>query len=459
MRLPYKFTILFLAASIIIFSSKQDEREQDIAQKIRGVKNEKSEFLKKNGDLRIRQIILKGNKRTKTHVLSQWFANNEGKKLSELDIEKVMEDLFKLKILASIDVEYKVVPRNIREKTEKGVDIHIRVGEKWTLYPIPIFYAFQGTILGGLFIVESNLLGYNYGATAGGIYSNRGWQYIVGFASPYILTTDFFGEIRSAGGSIYTENKDARGTLHQAFQQQRYDILYTFGYTFWKIFSVANTGGVFLSDVPNDKNIHTDKKPILNVPGSANILYLGIKFFFNDRLNRFYYDKGLRSTLEFKKGFNLDKNRYNVYSIESQNKYTHESFYDHTVSLALYWAYSNFPETIEHRLGGNEASRTLPSLFIPADRYINLSLLYQIPIYEFKYGTFTLLNFFEGGLFNRNKEPLTYYYGPGLGIRFYFKYITIPAFGVDIAYELNAKDLKPKDRIRFSVAVGFRPTR
>ena len=450
---------LFLAALTVIFSSEPDEREQNIVQKIKKVKNRKAKFLKKNGNGKIHQIGLKGNNRTKTYVLAQWFKDNEGKRLSEFDVEKIMEDLFKLRILSDINIEFKVAIKKIKGKAEKGVDIDIIVEEKWTLYPVPIFYVFGGTILGGLFIVDSNFFGSNNGATLGGIYSNRGWQYLVGFVAPYIFATNFFGEIRSAGGSIYTENKDARATLLQAFQQQRYDVLYTWGYTFWEVFSIANTGGVLLAAVPADENIHTDRKPILDPPRGANILYQGIKFFFNNRRNRFYYDKGLRSTLEFKIGFDLDKNDSNFYSIESQNKYTHESFFDHTVSLALYWAYSNIPEAMEHRLGGNEASRTLPSLFVAADRYINLSLIYQIPVYAFKYGTFTFLSFFEGGLYNRNQDPLTYYYGPGIGIRFYLKYVTVPAFGADIAYELNANDLSPGRRIRFSVAIGFRPTR
>ena len=367
-----------------------------------------------------------------------------------------MEDLFNLKILSNIDITYQTTPETI----EKAVIVTIQVKEKWTIYPVPIFYAFGGTTLGGLFVTDSNLFGYNNGATIGGIYSNRGWQYITGFISPYLFTSNFFFEIRSTGGSIYTENKDVRNNLYQAFQQERYDFIYTFGYTLGRLFSIANTGGFFFSEVPADENIHTNEKPIIDPPEKgANVFYQGIKFFFNNRLNRFYYDKGLRSSLEFKKGFDLDKNNSNFYSIDSQNRYTWESFYNHTTSVALYWSYSNLPVTLEHRLGGNEASRTLPSLFVPADRYANLALLYQIPILQFGFGTFTFLSFFEGGLFARNSDDITYYYGPGIGIRFYLRYITIPALGVDIAYELNTDGLKPQDRIRFSIAIGFRPAR
>jgi len=57
------------------------------------------------------------------------------------------------------------------------------------------------------------------------------------------------------------------------------------------------------------------------------------------------------------------------------------------------------------------------------------------------------------GRYARNDDPAVTYGGPGVELRFYLKRVAIPAVGVDAGYEVGSK------KVRFTLAVGYRPTR
>ncbi len=431
---------------------KESTRENEsIAKRLARALKEKKEFIQENGDLAIEKVVIRGNKKTKIEVVSQWINSKPGDRLSNFKAKRLIENLMGLFIFSDVNILYK--------RNENKVQIEISVDENWSIYPVPVFYAVGGTILGGVFITETNLLGYNNGLWGGGIISNRGWQYLVGFVNLNIGYTNFFGKIRSAGGSIYTENENTKGELLQAFQQLRFDVLYIFGYTFLDVFTTALTGGYFYVRIPSKDNIDSPEKRIIDPPIGGDIYVQGIKLIFNNYSNHFYYDKGFRSSLELQRGFALTDRGNSFYNIESQNKYNLETFLDHTLSLGLYWAYSILPAFREHRLGGTEGTTVLPSFLIPADIYLTLTAIYQIPLFAFSWGTFTFVTLFEYGIFKRNDDPLTQFYGPGIGIRFYIRRVTIPAVGADMSYELHEQDIDPVRKIRYSVYVGFRPAR
>ncbi len=457
----YQFLIIFLLiicdstySSAPTSKSKTDTAVYNIALKIKSAQQQKQKFLQQHGDKKISSIQIKNNKKTNLTVIKRWLKNQPGNLLSQFNVTDLLENAYKSNLVSNVTILYQ------RDKG-KGVIIHIVLKEKWSLYVFPIFYYLQDTILGGAFLVESNFLGYDIGVTMGGIGSNRGWQYLTGLIVPYFGATNFFGEIRHSAGSIYTENKNVQSELLQAFQQLRADLLYTLGYNLTQNFSIGHTFNFLLTDINPENNIDSPNKRIINIPNSTLLINIGIKLVYNNLRSRLYYNKGIRSSFEFKQGFNLrqEATDYFIYQILSENRYTLETFLDHTFSVASYLAYSNLPESVEHRLGGLEGSRTLPPILISADTYANLAIIYQVPIYNFKYGVFTLIGLFEGGFFMRNQDLLTPYYGPGFGFRFYFKYVTIPALGVDIAYELHTQGASAIDKLRISVAIGFRPNR
>lgn len=397
--------------------------------------------------MKIGQIRLEGLNKTEPEVIRQWVLTKPGDYLRDYDPVFTMEQLLNLRIFSRIELRLVENPSS-SAGNNPTVDVVIQVKEKWSLFPVPFFYQTNDTKIGGLLLVDSNVGGYNKGATVGGVVSNRGWQYITGYVDPNIGYTPWFGQIRSTGGSIFTENARPDGEVFQSYQQERFDILYQTGYTLDHVFSPTWTGGIYKVDIPVAQN--NDK---LNPPPPATAFYQGIKFIFNNTLNRNYYDAGLRSSLEYQRGFGLAGTNAGFHNFKTENRYTFESIYHQTVSFGLYGGWSNLPQVLEHRLGGLEGSRPLPFALVSADNYFNTGLDYQIPLFQLTWGTVTTVQFVEYGFYNRNEEPTTHFWGPGMGFRFYLKDLTIPAVGIDAGYEVVTGALN------FSFYIGFKPTR
>lgn len=413
-------------------------------------------FMQQYGDVEIASIEINGLERTDIRIVHQFLTASAGDKLSEFNEGHLKEDLARQLIFSMIDVC--VLPYNPESSEDETADpgqykveqakIIINLEEKWSLYPVPVLVYYEDTSMAGVYLVESNAWGKNIGWVMGGVMSNRGWQYLLGVVDPNVNYTDTYLQMQMSGGDVFVENATPDGEVYQQYAVNRHDFLFSVGYTFSRHFTPIITGGYRTVRVPADRN-----KNYTNVPESADLAAGGLKMIYSTLQNKFYYLQGFRSSLEYKKGFGLGQYGVETYNWISQIAWHDEGFADHSYMAAVYMAYSDYPEVFHHRLGGLEATRTLPAFLVPADNYVSSTFVYQIPVYQSSWGTVTTVQFLEYGFYNTDDNDLIYYWGPGAGFRFYLKDITIPAFGVDIAYEVNTR------AYNISLAIGYRPTR
>jgi outer membrane protein assembly factor BamA len=437
MRSP-KNIIIFILISFVVFFHIGLLYGYDIPGVAKYIQAKKAQekFIKEKGDLIIKKIELTGLTKTKNEVILLWVFVKPGDKLSKFDVVTFLEDLYKLRIFSDVTISYVVEEGKVR--------ILINITEKISFYPIPVFLYTKDTQLGGLFLVEANALGYNDGWSAGGIGSNRGWQYLVGYKNLNVQWTQYFLWLRSSGGLIYVENATHDEIVFQNYKMYRFDLQYYAGKLIQKKYSVALTGGARAIRVP--RHINKNK---LNPPTGGDIYNQGLRLLYDDTKNRFYYDEGLQTYVEYEYGFPISHHDLRISNLISKTRYTTPVIWDHTFTPTLSWAYSKIPDVYEHRLGGLMGSRTLPTFLVPADSYINASVNYQIPFLVLDWITFTFVAFFDLGLYQRNQDEAVGYWGPGGGTRIYLRDVSIPAFGIDCGYQLNSKD------IHFSIYLGY----
>jgi hypothetical protein len=428
-RLAVGLLLLLRASTARALQSSGDDAE-----------SARSTFIASHRDSVVREVSIEGLRRTDPRVVRQWLPVLENEPVSAFDARAAWESLSRLGIFSSIDISFASLP-------DGGVGIHVKLAEKWTLYPVPMLIYYPGTQIAGLILAESNAAGLNKGWALGGVYSNRGWYTLAAYVDPNIAFTNLYGRVSGFVGSGLLENDTPGGHILQSFDLDRYDVQYSLGYTIGGRFSPTWTGAYRAARV-GDIHVPGDDMPM----GGA-VVSQGVKLIYNDRRARLYYEKGLRSTIEYQHAFAVGDTDLSFDNLVSETSFTHETFRDQTLQWGLYWAFAELPPVFEYRLGGLEGTRTLPAALVAADKYVSATAIYQVPFWSGGWGTATLVGLIEGGAYRRDEHRAVGYWGPGGGISLYLAKVATPTLGFDVAYEMVS------GTVNFSVVVGFRPTR
>jgi len=411
-----------------------------LAESADGVARAQRDFIRAHGDRPITAIRIEGLERTRPVVVKQWISCRVGQPLSSCDLPEIRERIYRLAIFSAFDVTLREQPA--------GVEIVLRVEEKWTLYPVPMLWYSPGTEIAGLILVEANTFGYNKGVAAGAVYSNRGWYALAGYNDPNIGFTDLFGSLHAFLGSGIVENESPEGTVEQSFDVTRLDLEYQIGWTLFDLLSPTWTGGLRAARV---RNVHV---PGTEPATTATVAMQGLLFVYSDRVYRDFYDKGLRLSTELQHAFPLAADTTGYSDIIFDAKLTQPAPLHGALGAHFHGFAGSVPVVFEERLGGLDGSRTLQGGgLIAADRYASLSASYEVPFLSVEPGIATASLFGEVGRYARNAEHGINYGGPGVGLRFFLKKVAMPAAGLDVGYEVGSK------RFAFSVAIGYRPLR
>lgn len=391
-------------------------------------------FIKENGDLIIKGLTIAGLEKTRSGVVINESEINEGDSLSSFDPHRFINRLKKKNLFTDISISYK--------KDSEEVLIELTLHEKWTIIPLPMFYSNGNTTTYGIFIIESNLLGYGKSLFTGFTYSEKSKSAMLGYVDPSINWTN-------AAGSLFLIYKDSiiqNGTMDEKIFQE-YKLSQTTvridgGYSFSNSFKFLLSGGY------QNGILDYDYSGSINPPESQKFYLAGgvIKFDFISYYEYFFF--GLKGEIHGYTHIPVDNEKqYNT--IDYKIDYSHKIFNYHRITLFSSGAAGNKPDVLEERISGRTGTRTLPADIISADNYANYSIVYEYPFARFNKGAITLLGFWEQGVYNKDHSSYNSYYGPGGGILFYLKRVAFPAVGFNYA-----KNLKT-DHNEFSVNVGL----
>ena len=384
-------------------------------------------FIEAYGDLPIQGVEVRGLNKTNKSVVLARIQVEQGQPLSSFNPEKTLQRLRKLNLFHSIAVDY--------EPAGNGVGIIASLKEKMTLIPLPVI-RFSGTYQAyGLFLLDMNFLGLGKKLFGGVMYiPPRGWNVQVGYIDPEFLATDFIITSKLVIGEEIFENSFPGRPVFQRFEVFHFHSEFTAGY---KIFEKHFLSLLSMYKIGNSSS----PENALDVPPSVQAFYQGIRYRYRDIYIKQVLTFGLDIITDYARGIPVKGDVKGHDYSRLLAKYSLPVFSSHRLSLLVHGGAGEMPPAFETRIGGMAGYKTLPSNEISADYYISGTLTYEYPIYHSSFLTVTAAASWEQGAFKKDDQGMQNAFGPGAGFRVYLKKIAIPAVGLDLVYNIDAREL------------------
>ena len=384
----------------------------------------------------INDIVIFGLKRTKKHVVETPLKRFIGQNAAEIDFNDIRAIIIETGILEPLSIETEDDPK------KQGKILKIEVHEKWSIFPLPIFFANSDSIGGGLGFMDLNALGINDKFMFGGMIDSDGWL----AATAYIHTP---GTSSSLGWNItlFYSKQDRADRDEKDNDIRRFGLKRFF----------ASMG---LSYKINE--------PVVAV---LNLSFTDAKIYDIDNSLAVPIDDG--SAISLNPELRIQKNSWDGFflsqrSIEMGYTYSlgigYPSF--HKIDIQTNLQQSLVPGFRMFIRAGMIYAPEAPPLFESRPRAINISILPQSfsaqnfigssaglekYIYKGSFGTLSILSSYQ----------IVYSDGPILGERidhgvlgsmqFYLRRIAIPAVGMGVSYNATAKYLQGA----FNIGMSF----
>ncbi len=373
------------------------------------------------------QYEIEGNKRT---------ANSYIEKLASRCLEKIeLDELDQCLVNSKLFSEVKI-------KRHKDV-IQIEVKERWTLIPIPIFGAGGETTRFGMMILESNAFGHGKMVMLGGSVGDDGHLAMMMYKNESVRLTNWTAQLL---GTLYKQDQYSYYKKEKlyGYHQDRSSILGGFGYRLSKDLSVALNVGYGHNRF--DSGLNVDK------PKNFDAIYLVEKIEYKGGRYKFYFEEGINFTLVIAHQAIRDDSSKKLFQPGILIDWQRETWARQVLQVSFEAAYSNLND-IRNSLeeGQKRGFRGTETSSLWLNRYLSLSLDYQIPIKRASYGTWTIAPFMDIARFKsivdlNGIESLISY---GLGGYLFLKNIAIPGVGLELGYN-------SKFRGEFvNVSIGF----
>ncbi len=383
---------------------------------------------------RLGTVSIEGLKRTKETVVRSIIALEEGAIITDEKLQRVEQDLLKSGIFSSV-----VVQRD-DDALAKTTDITVHLTEKWSLIPVPYFASDGSSLSGGVFLIESNLLGYNtfllsalYGGTESGL---RG---LLVFSNPSLAGSAWSLSAIGGFGRTTVTNELPDGTRIRSYETNYMQMGVGLGYAWnslirtegrvrfrdWNLISF--TGGLDTHDLSDMRYGEPEITLRYENTRLSHVLLVGTSVSVSGR------------TIVPHGGWELSGAF--TWSMPLQG--------NHRLQVLISGGYGDMPALAETSIGAQDGYRTLPFQNSTADRWASASARYDIPLYFGSWGVPVITPYWETGVYATELFSAHPFYGPGVGFRVYLRRIALPALGADIAYNV------PDDYWSFSITVGM----
>lgn len=362
----------------------------------------------------LKKIEITGNKKTTRQSIILHGQIKIDKELSEKEVEEIKERLGRINQITLKTIEF------------QAGTLKIEILEKWTLFPVPMITESGNYHNRGFLIYEDNFLG-TLGTLAPGIsWSNSIFNALLYYQDESLFTPNTGVKVLLMRKSDYVEFKrlDNVKNIHES----RYDLFMITPNYLYKD-HVFKAGPIYI-----DKTIHNEQGDAIFADKSKGI-------FFRHHLNAFQVMdvmyEGIVTTYDLytlrtqTKKWILRQEVDAKLSVPMGNNFFNAGVHGHLVNDDSYL----FPKY----LGGDEGYRGYDKSSLPASGNVGFYAQYQQHLFK----RIFLSPFYE---FNRSKiiapvdaNKTINENSIGIGIRYYFKKISIPAIIFDYAKNIDDK--------------------
>jgi outer membrane protein assembly factor BamA len=321
------------------------------------------------------------------------------------------------------------------------VDVSIRVVERWTLLPVPIVTVSSRGIRGGIYVLESNLFGWNKLFVVGATYSGEGPSGFALYRDPGVAGSGFLLRSTVRYGDLLREQFVGTQRMY-AYRDLRLEGSLSGGYQIapWLSLHAGWYGMVAESSAAEEEMAPPAAGPLHGWTGELEVRAQDFHLYFNDGLwLRLFYRHALALL-----GADRDVVELNAYL-----QFALRLIGDQSTTITAQGLLSEGDPVLDALLlGGLPGTRGFVRLGLWAERSATVTLEHQVPVLRFSWGIWTLNAFGEAGAVewqDRQEGFVT----PGAGIRLYLLGVASPAFGVDVAWSIE--DRRPLVMANFGV--------
>lgn len=359
----------------------------------------------------LKEVELTGNKRTTKDAIILHGQIRLNQDLSQEEVETIAQNLRKINQIRLKKIELK-----------DGV-LKIEIEEKWTLFPVPMITQSGRYYNRGFLIYEDNVLG-SLGTLAPGIsWSNNNLNALLYYQDESLFTARTGIKILLLKKSELTEFKRRNSVIDT--HESRYE-------------SALITPNILIKDHVLKAGPLFTKKTVLNSQGVSVTTDHSTGLFFRHHWNHFQaldvLYEGLVTTYDLYsiKGFGghwyFRHEADARWSLPTGKHFFNLGIHGHTVNDRSF-LYTKI-------LGGDEGFRGYDKSSVPASDNLGLFTQYQFNLYQsyylspfYEFNHIVLIKPLGGGSLNEHAV--------GIGLRYYFKKISIPAVLLDFSRNLN----------------------
>jgi hypothetical protein len=386
----------------------------------------------------ITAVRVTGLKRTKPQTAEEPLRRFIGQEASVLDADQVKAVVLDQGILEPIAVTVENADADATEGPGKTLLVEVR--EKWTIFPIPVFFAGSGGISAGLAVFDANAFGLNHKMAVTGMWHSEGWLAMAMYALPPSgpgrfgwSATGFFSEGEQ-------RHHDAKDKILRRFNT------YSITAGFLPQYQISNSLTAAFHVFYTNTLLRDDENPVNPPDSGSQFIQLGPEL----SIRRTGWDGYLLSEESASVKYVLFQDLASPawHSLSVQGVYEKPMVPGFRVSLRGGGLFRpDAPELLESG-PGEAAVHILPGSF-SARHYAGLSLGLEKTLYRFSFGTVSLSGAWQMVYSNGPILGNRFDYGAAGFLRFYMSRLAIPAVGLGASYNI------PADYFQFSFSIGM----
>lgn len=368
----------------------------------------------------LERIEITGFVRTKEHVIRSIIPLERGDEIDDGTVEHVRTALEKSGLFSDIVIEV------LEDSHNRSSVLAVRLTEKWTLIPIP-FFATDGTSTrGGLFLLESNFLGYGkflMGAAYGGIDGING---LLIYSDPSIARSRWTGSVVGNLGVDDVAIRLPDGQLVRSYTSNFRQVTVKLGYLLSKRSLVESRLRWRMWEI--DDFIGGIDGTILH---SGMYIEPELMFSFDDTSYIGPLSVGTFASITAR--YNTDGHGWEGSGTISHGMPVAKL---HRARILFNAGYGQMAILGERQISAQDGFRTLPYKNVTADKWVGTALYYDLPVFGGSWGSLVLSHYWEAGTYGTEILESQHFYGTGLALRLFMRKIAVPAMGIDLAYNM-----------------------
>ena len=371
------------------------------------------ELIEENPTVPIKSIEFEGLTRVSSRVLIASLDIAPGDKLEKLDIELLRMQLFKTGLFESLKIYY--------QPTREGYKLTVKVKEHPYIKLVPYFSLSRGAVITGGATVDSKIKDSTSKLVGTTVWQRGGLTGKMGYVNPQLYSGNGTFSLFFSGGYEEVVHSFADTTEVREFS----------GYT-GSLFSkleVNQNGQIQPAGLLEYEMLELTSgwDPQQELPDYSEMLAAGVSLSYDTTYFIYYFREGSRVTAQLSRGFIIGPRTGDLMGNLALQK-TFRRPDRRTLKLLCKTGF-NFTDPLHYNQLFGDGFRVLPNEKTIDRLYFSTASEYELPLTEPWFGTLTGYGFIEGGYYSPIEDSHDFFFGPGMGFRFYIQRVEKPVLG------------------------------